>query len=241
MSLWRKRIGGISPTVMEVVTYDYYRMAPADVGFVGITSNIDFWDKEHFDQALASLSRAADYLAARAVDFIIHFGTPLAVSRGPGYGAEIVRLIEEGTGVRATTSISSAVAAMEHLGIGRVAVASPYPREINDNVTRYLDGAGFSVAACETMDVPFRELQDAEPSSIAEFGLRVLEEAGDADGLYMPCPQWPAADAVCAIEEESGKPVVASDPADFFAAFREVAPDAPIGGFGRLLETLKPA
>ena len=119
MSLWHKRIGGISPTVMEVVTYDYYRMAPVDIGFVGITSNIDFWDNENFDQAIASLAKASDYLAARAVDFIIHFGTPLVVSRGPGYDVEVTRLIEQETGVRATTSIRSAIDALKHLGAVR--------------------------------------------------------------------------------------------------------------------------
>ena len=241
MPLWSKRIGGISPTVMEVVTWDYYRMAPAEIGFVGITSNIDFWDDENFDRALDSLSRAADYLAARAVDFIVHFGTPLVVSRGPGYDAEITRMIEKGTGVPATTSIRSAIDALGFLGAERIAVASPYPPEINDRVESYLAATGFSVAACATMDVRFRGLHDTDPSSIRDFAIRTLEDAADVDALYIPCPQWPAADAVAAIEKETGKTVVASDPADFFAAFRTVGMTRPISGFGRLLERLDAA
>ena len=241
MSLWRKRIGGISPTVMEVVTWDYYRMAPADIGFVGITSNIDFWDADNFDRAFASLEKSAEYLAAREVDFIIHFGTPLAVSRGPGYGDEIVRAIRESTGLPATNSIRSAAGALRRFGAERVAVASPYPPEINANVERYLSAEGFSVAACATMDLEFRLVHETDPSAIRDFALRTLEAAPGCDALYVPCPQWPAADAVAEIERETGTPVVASDPADFFAAFREIGLAEPIRGFGRLLESLGPA
>ncbi len=236
MSLWRKRIGGISPTVMEVVTYDYYRMAPSDIGFVGITSNIDFWDGENFTRSLSSLPAAANYLADRNVDFIIHFGTPLAVSQGAGYGNRIIEMIEGRTGVPATTSISSAVEALGYMNVKRIAVASPYPREINDHLESYLSSEGFSVNACQTMDVRFQGLHETEPSAIRDFGVRVIEKASDIEALYIPCPQWPAADAVEMIEAETGKLVIASDPADFFSAFRRIGLAQPVTGFGRLLE-----
>ena len=238
MSIWRKRIGGISPTVIEVITYDFYRMAPPDVGFVGISSNIDFWNNENFDDAFASLTKAANYLGERDVDFIIHFGTPLAVSRGPGYGPQITRMIEDETGVPATTSISSAASALRLVGAEKIAIASPYPVEINDNLERYLSAEGFSVESCRTMDVRFRGLQDVEPSVIEGFGLDVLANAPDADALYIPCPQWPAADAVTNIERKSGKTVVASDPADYFAAFRSLGLGHSVDGFGKLLQSL---
>src|SRR2546421_164817 len=45
---WRRRIGLISPTVIEMISYDFYRMAPSGVGMCGITSNIEFWDKDNF-------------------------------------------------------------------------------------------------------------------------------------------------------------------------------------------------
>ena len=47
---WRKRIGYITPTVMEVVPYEFYRFAPEGVGLVGVTCNIDDWGPEEFEK-----------------------------------------------------------------------------------------------------------------------------------------------------------------------------------------------
>ena len=82
---WRKRIGYIGPTVMEVVPYEFYKYAPDGVGLVGVTCNIDDWSAEYFDKALAQVTTAAAYLGSRGVDYIIHGGGPLVVARGKGY------------------------------------------------------------------------------------------------------------------------------------------------------------
>ncbi len=73
----RKRIGYISPSVLEVVPYDFYRFAPEGVGLVGVTCNIDDWTQEHFDRALGQVKKAAAYLGSRQVDYIVHGGGPL--------------------------------------------------------------------------------------------------------------------------------------------------------------------
>ena len=92
---WRKRIGYIGPTVMEVVPYEFNRFAPDGVGLVGVTCNIDDWSADYFDKALAQVTTAAAYLGSRAVDFIIHGGGPLIVARGKGFEEIIVNDIEK--------------------------------------------------------------------------------------------------------------------------------------------------
>ena len=54
----RKRIGYISPSVLEVVPFDFYRFAPDGVGLVGVTCNIDDWTQAHFDRALGAGERS---------------------------------------------------------------------------------------------------------------------------------------------------------------------------------------
>jgi maleate cis-trans isomerase len=41
---WRKRIGLLSPTVIETAAYDFYRLAPDGVSMCATTSNIEHWD-----------------------------------------------------------------------------------------------------------------------------------------------------------------------------------------------------
>ena len=40
---WRKRIGLLSPTVIETAAYDFYRLAPDGVSLCATTSNIEHW------------------------------------------------------------------------------------------------------------------------------------------------------------------------------------------------------
>lgn len=238
---WRKRIGGISPTVMEVIPYDFYRMVPDGIGLVGITSNIEFWDEENFDRAFASLEDGARYLGSRAVDYVIHFGAPLVAARGHGFDAELIAAVEARAGVPATTSIRSAVEALRVFGARKVAVASPYPEEVNRNVAAFLEADGFEVVGRRTRDVVFKRLQDVHSEDIYRFACETAAGAPGAEALYIPCPQWPAADAVEAVERDCGLPVVASDPADFWAAFRALGLRLDIRGFGRLLAGLAEA
>ena len=128
---WRKRIGYIGPTVMEVVPYEFYRYAPDGIGLVGVTCNIDDWSAEYFDKALAQVTTAAAYLGSRGVDFIIHGGGPLVVARGKGYEQVVVNDIETAAGVRATTGVRAAIDSLRHIGAQRVAIASPYPARHN--------------------------------------------------------------------------------------------------------------
>src|SRR6476661_8432099 len=88
---WRKRIGYIAPTVIEVVAYEYYRFAPDGVGLIGVTCSIDDWRPAEFEKGLAQVAAAATYLGSRGVDYIIHGGGPLVVARGAGFEELIVR------------------------------------------------------------------------------------------------------------------------------------------------------
>ena len=47
---WRKRIGLLSPTVIETAAYDFFRVAPDGVSMCATTSNIEHWNKENFQQ-----------------------------------------------------------------------------------------------------------------------------------------------------------------------------------------------
>ena len=62
--------------------------------------------------------------------------------------------------------------------------------------------------------------------------------AKDCEALYLPCPQWQAAQTVEELEQSTGKPVIAYTHACFFAAFRSMGVTDPISGHGRLLASL---
>jgi maleate cis-trans isomerase len=235
---WRRRIGYIGPTVMEVVPYEFYRFAPDGLGLVGVTCNIDDWSQDYFEQALAQVTTAASYLGSRGVDFILHGGGPLVVARGKGYEEIIVRDIEAAAKVPASTGVRAAMEALRHVGARRVVIASPYPERHNSAMASYLAAFGFEIVRAEGMDVPFKALQNVPPADIHAFAVSVLARAGQCDALYLPCPQWQAAQIVDVLEAEWGVPAIAYTHASFFVAFKALGITDAIRGHGRLLASL---
>ena len=236
---WRKRIGVLSPTVMETACHDFFKMAPDGVSICAITSNVEHWNKENFKQAVIDpLVTLAQYLASRNVDYIMHCGMPVVTTRGKGFEEEIVKIISDATGLPASTSIRSAIRALAHLRIKDVIVLSPYPRDLHQSALTFLQASGFQIAAEHTEDIIFKRLQEVAPSQIAAVAKRVLGRA-KADGIYIPCNQWAAADAVPIIEAECGLPVVSGAHADHWEAFRVLGIHDPLPNNGRLMESLR--
>ena len=235
---WRRRIGYIAPTVIEVVAFDFYRFAPDGVGLVGVTCNIDDWRPEEFDKVLAQVSTAARYLGSRSVDYIIHGGGPLVVARGKSFEEAIVAEIESVSGVPATTGVRAGMDGLRAVGATRVAIASPYPPQHDEAMAGYLRESGFDVVLAEGLDVPFKGLQNVAPSEIYRFARGVIGRAGAIDALYLPCPQWQAAAVVDVLERDTGVTVVAYAHATFHSAFKRLGLRDRIAGHGRLLATL---
>jgi maleate isomerase len=122
--------------------------------------------------------------------------------------------------------------------VKKVAVLSPYPQELHQSARKFLADSGFEVVADRTMDVVFKRLQDVTPAEIAAAGKELLATAPDAEGLYIPCNQWSAADAAPLIEQERGVPVVTGSHADHWEAFRALGINDRIDGHGRLMASL---
>src|ERR1700676_1800744 len=135
---WRKGIGYIGPTVMEVVPYEFYRFAPDGVGLVGVTCGVEDWSSDQSEKGIGQVTAAAAYLGSRAVDFIIHGGGPLVAVRGQDYEESIVKDIEAAAKVPATTGMRAAMAALSHIGARRIAIASPYSDRHNQALWAYV-------------------------------------------------------------------------------------------------------
>jgi maleate cis-trans isomerase len=238
MNGWRKRIGFISPSILETTVHDFFRFAPTGIGHVGITSNIETWGKDHFEGALARLVEDATSLATRRVDYIIYAGVPLLVARGKGADLELIEAIRKATGLPSTTSVRSALNAFDRMGMRRIVLATPYPDEVQRQTLAFLRAHDIEVLKEASMNVGFRVLQDVHPGEIYRFAREVLAGAPSADGIYIPCPQWQVQEIVEALEQDTGKPVIAGDPADWWAAFDALGIHDRIEGCGRLLRSL---
>jgi len=125
------------------------------------------------------------------------------------------------------------------LGLKKLVVLSPYMS--NASIIDYLSAAGFTVVK----DVALKCKSAADFETVTPQ--RWLELARDndtpeADGIFLSCTNTTQIEAVAAIEEALGKPVVNSNQAVLWGCLRRLkqklggSPAMP--GLGRLLDDL---
>jgi maleate isomerase len=116
---YRARIGYISPSVIELNAYDFYRIVPKGVGLIAVACMVGGWKEEAYKQALAQVEACAKELGRRSCDFIIHGGAPLVLAQGKGFEANLLETLQKITGVPCTTNIVAAMAAFRDLSGAR--------------------------------------------------------------------------------------------------------------------------
>lgn len=235
---WRARIGYLCPSVFEMIAYDFYRIVPPGVGLIGVTCMIDGWRADAYRIGLERIKECATELGRRKCDFIVHAGVPLVVSQGNGYEREVIKKIETLANVPATTSIVAGMEALKALSIRRVGLVAPYPSDLNNAVVEFLNGHGFEVASVVSLGADFTRIGDITEADVYRSAKQALTQSSKLDGLYLPCPQFPALDVIEAIEADFGVPVVGHLTSEIWAAFQTLGIRHPIRGFGKLLSTV---
>ena len=237
---WRKRIGLLSPTVIETAAYDFYRLAPDGVSMCATTSNIEHWSRENFQQhVLEPIVTAVKYLASRNVDYIIHTGMPVVTTRGKGFEDELVQQIERGdrtarhdqhpvSDTRTRTSRRAQGRRGDALSAGAAQVGGVVSRRERLSTWSPITPWTWSSSDCRTS---LQRRSRRRPRD-------VLASAPSADGVYIPCNQWSGADAAPLIENALGIPVVTGAHADYWEAFRSLGIRDRIEGHGRLMLSL---
>lgn len=135
---------------------------------------------------------------------------------------------------RFTTPITGALAAFKALGMRRIAVLTPYSREINENVRCYIEGRGVTVSAIGTfLRTDDREAARISPASTRDAAIEVLKRP-DVDGLFVSCTSLQVAPIAREVEDATGKPITSSNLAMAWHCLRLAGIDDPQPEFGSL-------
>lgn len=144
------------------------------------------------------------------------------------------RIREARPGVPCTTPITAARVGFETLGVKRIALLTPYVREINESMAAYLGVRGIDVVVMGS----FEHGNDNEVARIDEASLRrAVSEVGksdDVEAVFVSCTSLRLAAAVADIETQIGKPVTSSNHAMAWHALRLAGVADSLPQFGRL-------
>jgi maleate isomerase len=135
---------------------------------------------------------------------------------------------------KATNPITAAFAAFDALGAKRIAVLTPYRRDVNEIVRDYITAKGYAVP----MFGSFNEQDYAVVASIDTDSLRAavraITQGHDVDAVFVSCTSVRLLDAVCDIEADCGLPVTSSNHAMAWHCLRLAGVTEKQPGLGRL-------
>ena len=150
------RVGFLSPGIIdETLSGQFYRMAPPGVTLVRTSLELRDVTVEEVNAALAKTERAAAELGKYSIVF---GGSPTVAVPGHGSDKIIVEKIERASGRRAFAAQAAAIEALQKYGAKKLALATPFPDNVNALVKGFLEKSGFEILSIRGSGVDYVDL-----------------------------------------------------------------------------------
>lgn len=233
---WRGRVGSIAATPTDIFPYEFYKIVPPGITIMPTTLSIHLMTAQELAAGFEAIEKTAMTLAKEGADVIVLGAAPTLYDQGPGTDKTLAQRISQATGVPTVSNQTAMMDGLRAFGCKRVLIASPFNEENNRKLKNYLEGSGFEVVGVKGMG--FTANADINRVSLEEayrFIKRSGQEISNAEGIIVPCANWPTSLIAAHVEADLGIPVVTSNLAKIWAALRILKIRTPLLDFGRLL------
>jgi maleate cis-trans isomerase len=176
-------------------------------------------------KALGSVSPSVVILAHTASSYATGFATE----------PELIDRLSSLAGTTAITAARAVLAALQHLGVKKLALGTPYPEAISAKGRAFWEAAGFDI-------VGYQRLTDVQ-NIYAEHEQRAYQLARqantpDAEAVFLSGTGLPTVGVLDMLEQDLNKPVLSSNQASLWQALRLAGVRQAIPGFGSLLRAM---
>ena len=225
---------------------EFRKYLPQNVQMLSVRTHVPMFQEEDGaleEDASVALGRwlaengdiptAAARLMRLKPDLFAYYCTTASFVSGVAGDEALKKRVEEATGLPCTTASSAIVCALRHLGVRKVATASPYMEDVNRALSGYLAECSIEVVNSN----PMHRLQDhgiVPPSTIREAAR--MADVPEAEAVIISCTGQKTADFITDLEEEIGKPVVTSNQATGWQALKMLGVKPRLPRRGKLFE-----
>jgi maleate cis-trans isomerase len=235
----RARIGLIIPSVNRMTEPQFNHYAPDGLGVLVARGRVAGRPERTVAELTDEIAHAAGTLADAKPDLIVFHCTHTSMKEGTDGENRIIDLIKRTTGIEALSTSRLVNDALQALGIKKVVLLTPYMS--NAPIVAYLAAAGIGVAA----DVALKCATPAEFEAVTPqrwLELALEHDTPEADGIFLSCTNTTQIEAVAAIEEALGKPVVNSNQAVLWGCLKrlkdKLGDTEPSQSLGKLMNAL---
>jgi maleate cis-trans isomerase len=238
----RRRLGIIVPASNTNTEPDCQMLAPPGLtlhftrsGGYDVEAIPDSVEMRSF--ARQGLDQQLQLLVDSRVELIAYACTSATLSEGPAFDAEFCAGITAKSGLPAVTTAGALVEAAHDLGARRVAFTSPYVQALAAESVEFLRQSGIDVVNQLGFE---RELSSLEQNRLTPedaYRMGLAADHAEADLLLISCTDYRALEAVPALEQALGKPVVTSNSALMYVSLKRLGLDATAIGAGGYLYT----
>src|SRR5687768_10689085 len=123
----KRQFGYLLPvTVGDTIYYQFYRVFPPDVFMATYPLALSAFSRPAVDAALEHFWDGVEFLASRGVERIVQGGIPVSALAGRERIRSLLAEAERRTGIPADADFEEAIAALQALGVRKVAVAAKW-------------------------------------------------------------------------------------------------------------------
>lgn len=221
----QKRIGMIVPSSNTNAEPDCLMLAPPGVtihvtrsGGYDVTAVPDSAEMRRFVRQ--SLDQQLQLLVDSRVDVIAYACTSATLSDGPEFDRQFCAEITRKSGCPAVTTAGALIEAIRAVSATRVAFTSPYVPLLADEAVDFIQQCGIDVVNQVGFEDELSSLQQNTLTPEDAYRMALKADHADAEAIVISCTDYRALEALPAIENAIGKPVISSNQALMFACLK---------------------
>jgi len=232
----KARIGLLTPSANTIIEEEFHALKPDGVSVHSARMFVTSPTKEGLVRMVEDTEMATEMIATLEPSIIAFGCTTGSLLGGIGWDETLVTRIEKIAKVPATTTATAVVRALKKLGISKIAVGTPYGKELNELEAGFFQNSGIKVVAMKGLDLTREEMHQLPLEEVMELAHEV--DRPNAEAVFLSCTNLKAVPVVAQLEKDLEKYVFSSNIATFWDVMRILAFQQPIKGSGKLLETI---